>query len=47
MGLFYDTVNNNTDSIYNAACIITIIVNAAEWIEQWSDVESISLQYQL
>ena len=30
MDLFYDTMNNNTDSIYNVACIIMIIVHTAD-----------------
>ena len=47
MDLFYDTMNNNTDSIYNVACIIMIIVHTADWIEQCSDVENIFISYQL
>ena len=30
MDLLYDTMNNNTDSIYNVACIIMIIVHTAD-----------------
>ena len=39
MDLFYDTMNNNIDSIYNVACILMIIVHTADCIEQCSDVD--------
>ena len=38
MDLFYDTMNNNTDRIYNVACIIMIIVHTADW---YDDIENI------
>ena len=30
MDLLYDTMNNNTDSVYNVVCIIMIIVHTAD-----------------
>ena len=47
MDLFYDTIYNNTDCIYNVARIIMIIVHTADRIEQCSDVENIFISYQL
>ena len=47
MDLLYDTMNNNTDSIYNVACILMITVHTADCIEQCFDVENIFISYQL